>query len=130
RARRAGRPLQRAGGRPEFRSPDRPLRRARALEPRALWHGRCCRGERLLGAPEIGPPRPAASSHRVPTWLLRRASTLITRNLARGGDGGQRADGGDGLGGGLFSDGSSVLTVSTSTVTRNRAQGGHGKAGG
>jgi hypothetical protein len=34
------------------------------------------------------------------------------------------------MGGGLYGDGSSTLTLTASPITRNRAQGGPGKAGG
>jgi len=51
----------------------------------------------------------------------------VDHNLALGGDG---ADGGDGLGGGVYNDHSSFLTLRASTVTKNHANGGDAGAGG
>jgi hypothetical protein len=49
------------------------------------------------------------------------SNTTLDHNLAQGGGGGS---GGDGLGGGVFNDAGSTLSVTTSTIDHNQAQGG------
>ena len=59
------------------------------------------------------------------------SGSTFTENLALGGAGrGSRAQQGAGLGGGLFSDAPSVLTLSTSDVNDNTANGNPGRGGG
>ena len=53
----------------------------------------------------------------------------MTKNLAQGGKGGAGADAGDGLGGGLFSDTTSTVTLIATTITKNKAKGGPGHGG-
>lgn len=55
------------------------------------------------------------------------SQTLIAHNLAQGGTG---TDGGNGLGGGLFNDLGSIMTLDESAVLQNRAQGGKGAPSG
>jgi hypothetical protein len=54
----------------------------------------------------------------------------LSGNSATGGAGGAGQNGGDGLGGGLYNDGTSTLTVTQSTVTGNSATGGAAGSGG
>ena len=55
---------------------------------------------------------------------------MIAGNLARGGDGGSRANGGNGQGGGLIVFNKSTATLDSSTITLNRAIGGAAGSGG
>ena len=59
----------------------------------------------------------------------------INDNRAGGGEGEPGGNGGNGLGGGIYNDGSaafgvSSLTITGSTITHNRAIGGEGEDGG
>jgi hypothetical protein len=54
--------------------------------------------------------------------------SLVSDNQAQGGNG-STGNGGNGLGGGIFSDATAVLTVTGSTITGNDAIGGTGAAG-
>ena len=55
--------------------------------------------------------------------------SAVTHNLARGGRSGAGANGGNGLGGGLFNDTISTLTITDAQVTHNFAIGGFGGLG-
>jgi hypothetical protein len=54
----------------------------------------------------------------------------VSGNQAVGGAGGSSANGGNGLGGGVYSDGQSALTMLLSMTTGNAANGGSAGAGG
>src|SRR5262249_47498531 len=57
-------------------------------------------------------------------------STVVDHNLVRGGDGDVGGDGGNGLGGGVFSDAGSTMSVNSSQILQNNAQGGLAGTGG
>ena len=62
------------------------------------------------------------------------SSCIVSYNQAVGGAGGAGGKGGDGLGGGIYNDsnsaeGVSSLTVTRSTITHSKAQGGAGRSG-
>ncbi len=77
----------------------------------------------------------AAASPILGTVLSRQAIVRSVPINAVGGAGDTDGDGGDGLGGGIYNDGStdfgvSSLTITGSTITHNDADGGAGGASG
>jgi hypothetical protein len=54
----------------------------------------------------------------------------VDHNLAFGGDGGSGGNGADGLGGGIYEDARSILTLTGATVEHNLAIGGAAGLGG